>query len=246
MRLRTLGLRMMAGAKAWGLCSASVTVLVSVWGASPGAGKSTLCAGLCARLAATGLRVDHFREEEILTRPQFAAVAAEFRATGAVELGTLLAATARFVDSVLAGADDVVIADALVPFVPSLLAWGHGGQAVDAFMDDLAAILGPVGPVLVYLDGSAEAGLARAARRDGQRWLDGYVSKLARGQVRPRVRDLASAARYLRRERAVTLAAARRQGWGLVLIEHATELTPDEVLRVAERELRPWTAAGQP
>jgi nucleoside-triphosphatase THEP1 len=38
---------------------------VVVWGASPGIGKSTLCAGLAERLAATGQRVDHFREEEI-------------------------------------------------------------------------------------------------------------------------------------------------------------------------------------
>ncbi|MEU0244630.1 hypothetical protein ABZ192_09905 [Streptomyces sp. NPDC006235] len=82
-------------------------------------GKSTLCAGLSRWLVEKGLRVDHFREEEILTRPQFAAVAGQFKATGAVALGTLIAATAEFVDSVLASGDDVVIADALVPFVPT-------------------------------------------------------------------------------------------------------------------------------
>lgn len=179
-----------------------------------------------------------------MTRPQFAAVASEFRAAGTVELDTLLAATAQFVEAILASGDDVVIADALVPFVPSLLAWGHSSQAIDAFTDSLAQVLAPVGPVLVYLDGSAETGLARAAQRDGQRWLDAYVSKLARYQVRPRVRDPASAARYLARERAVTLTAARRQGWGLVLIADATEMTPDQVLRIAERELRPWTGTG--
>ena len=56
-----------------------MTILVSVWGAAPGAGKSTLCAGLCALLAGEGLQVDHFREEEILTRPEFGEVAGEFR-----------------------------------------------------------------------------------------------------------------------------------------------------------------------
>jgi hypothetical protein len=86
-----------------------VTILVSVWGAAPGAGKSTLCAGLCALLAGEGLRVDHFREEEILTRPEFGEVAGEFRGTGAVELRTLLEANARFAGAVRAAGDDVVV-----------------------------------------------------------------------------------------------------------------------------------------
>jgi hypothetical protein len=37
-----------------------VTVIIAVWGASPGIGKSTLCAGLAGALPG---RVDHFREE---------------------------------------------------------------------------------------------------------------------------------------------------------------------------------------
>lgn len=147
--------------------SVAVTVLIAVWGASPGAGKTTLCTGLSARLADAGARVDHFSEEEILTRPQFAAVAREFQATGAVELPTLLSATRQLVDATLARGDDVVIADALVPFVPTLLAMGHGDQAIDAFFAELTAILAPVAPVLVYLDGSTEIGLSRAAEREG-------------------------------------------------------------------------------
>ena len=181
-----------------------------------------------------------------MTRPQFAAVARELRVAGAVGLDTLTAATTRFVEAILAAGDDVVVADALVPFVPSLLAWGHSSQAIDAFTDGLAEVLAPVGPVLVYLDGSAETGLERAARRDGQQWLDAYVSKLARYRVHPSVHDPASAARYLAHERAVTLAVVQRQGWGLVLVEHATEMTPDQVLQIAERELRPWTGTRQP
>jgi cobyric acid synthase len=92
-----------------------MTILVTVWGASPGVGKSTLCAGLSQWSADTGLQVDHFREQEILTRPQFAAVAEEFKATGTVQRRTLIAATANFVDAVIASGDDVVIADALMP-----------------------------------------------------------------------------------------------------------------------------------
>lgn len=102
-------------------------------------GKSTLCAGLAQWLTETGLRVDHFCEEEILTRPQFAAVAEEFKATGIVELATLIAAASDFVDAVVASGDDVVIADALMPFVPTLLAMGHCEETIDVFMSDLAA-----------------------------------------------------------------------------------------------------------
>jgi hypothetical protein len=43
----------------------AVTMLVAVWGAAPGVGKSTLCAGLTGWLADAGLRVDHFAEEDI-------------------------------------------------------------------------------------------------------------------------------------------------------------------------------------
>jgi thymidylate kinase len=157
-----------------------MTVLIAVWGASPGVGKSTLCAGLSRWLADAGLRVDHFREEEILTRSEFGAVAEAFKATGTVGPGTLIAATAEFVDSVRASGDDVVIADALVPFVPTLLAMGHGEEMIDAFMTDLAEVLAPVCPVMVFLDGKAEVALSRAVRREGEQWLDWYVGKLAR------------------------------------------------------------------
>lgn len=175
-----------------------------------------------------------------MTRPQFAVVAEEFTATGRVELGTLIAATAQFVDSVLASGDDVVVTDALVPFVPTLLAMGHGEDTIDAFMTDLTEVLAPVGPVMVFLDGNAETALSRAARREGAQWLDGYVGKLARYEVSPPVTDVASAVKYLRRERAVTLGTVGRNGWGLVVIERADELPPDDVLRIVQRGLKAW------
>ncbi|MBO4257385.1 hypothetical protein [Streptomyces griseorubiginosus] len=223
-----------------------MTVLITVWGASPGVGKSTLCAGLSRWLTDAGLRVDHFREEEILTRPQFAAVTEAFQTTGAVGLGTLLAATAEFVDSALASGDDVVIADALMPFVPTLLAMGHEEEQIDVFMTDLTDVLAPVCPVMVFLDGNTEAALSRAALRDGEQWLDWYVGKLARYEVSPPVADVPSAVKYLLRERAVTLGTVGRKGWGLVVIERADELPQGEVLRAAQRSLERWlTPFGQ-
>lgn len=226
------------GAAALG--SSTMAVLISVWGASPGVGKSTLCAGLVGWLADAGLRVDHFREEEVLTRPQFSAVAESFERTGAVDLATLIAATAEFVDSVLVDGDDVVVADALVPYIPTVLAMGHEEETIGAFMTELTAVLAPVSPVMVFLDGNAEAALSRAVRREGARWLDWYVGKLAAYAVSPPVTDLASAVAYLQRERAVTLGAMARHEWDLVVIERADELSRSEVLRAAQRSLRPW------
>lgn len=216
---------------------ATVTVLISVWGASPGVGKSTLCAGLSSWLSDRGLGVDHFREEEVLTRPQFAAVAAEFETTGRVRLGTLISAAASFVDAVVASGDDVVIADALMPFVPTLLAMGHDAETIDAFMTDLTEALAPLQPVMVFLDGNPEFALPRAATREGGQWLDWYLGKLAHYEVTPPVTDVASAVTYLRHERAVTLDAVRRRGWGLVVVERADERPRDEVLRVAQQGL---------
>jgi hypothetical protein len=226
------------GAGAWNV-RAVVTILVCVWGVAPGVGKSTLCAALSAALADGGLRVDHFREEEILTRPEFVDVAAEFRGTGAVELPTLLAASALFADAIDAGTADVVVADALAPFVPTLLAMGHDDRAIDAFSAELGATLSRVSPTLVYLDGDAATALGRAAEREGTHWVGNYVSKLSRYKVQPPVHDLASAIGYLRRERTVTFAAARRMGWPLVHVERATELSPGDVLAVALGHLRP-------
>ena len=214
-----------------------MTILVSVWGAAPGIGKSTLCAGLSRSLAGAGLRVGHFREEEILTRPQFGAVAEEFAATGAVDLETLVAATERFVESVPARGDDVVVADALVP---TLLAMGHDDEAIDAFTADLTRVLAPVRPVVVFLDGNAGTALSRAGEREGAQWLDWYIGKLAAYEVSPPVSDLASTVAYLRRERAVTLGAVRRHGWGLVVVERADELTPGEVLGAVGQGIEPW------
>jgi hypothetical protein len=134
----------------------------------------------------------------------------------------------------------VVIADALMPFVPTLLAMGHGEEMIDAFMTDLTEVLARVRPVMVFLDGDAEFALSRAATREGEQWLDQYVGKLASYEVSPPVADVASAVTYLRHERAVTLGAVRRKGWALVVIERADELPPDGVLRVAQRGLRPW------
>ncbi|MEW1779396.1 hypothetical protein [Streptomyces sp. NPDC086777] len=115
-------------------------------------------------------------------------MAEALRTTGTVGPGLLLAATAEFVDPVLASGDDVVIADALVPFVPTLPATGHDEEVIDAFLADLTEVFARVSPVMVFLDGNAGSALSRAAGREGGPWLDRYVARPARCGVSPPVR----------------------------------------------------------
>jgi hypothetical protein len=168
-----------------------------VLGAAPGVGKSSLCTELAARLSARGLGVDHF-QEEVLTRESFAAVAREFRAGGAVRLETLLSATASLVE---ASDADVLIADSLFPFIPSLQAWGYPTETIAGFLGSLGEL---VAPVVLYLDGDPLVTLPRAAAREGPAWLDWFVAKLA-GYPGSTVHDLTTAAAHLREERELTL-----------------------------------------
>ncbi len=214
-----------------------MTVLIAAWGAAPGVGKSTLCAGLTGWLADAGLRVDHFAEEEILTRREFGEVAEYFVATGRVEPAMLLAAASRFAGSVVADSVDVVVADALVPFVPSLLAMGCSDQVVCAFVAELTGMLAPVQPALVFLDGDIETALARAAAREEPGWLEWYTGKLAGYGLTLKPGSLTAASCYLERERAVTLAAARDAGWTVITIDRATDFAPAEILRNTQQAL---------
>jgi len=199
-----------------------------VLGAAPGVGKSTLCAGLAEWLSGRGLRVDHFREEEVLSRESFAEVAAEFRAGDLVRLETLLTATASFVTSASA---DVVIADSLLPYVPSLRAWGYPTETIAEFLSSLSAV---VSPVVLYLDGDSLVTLSRAAAREGSGWLDWFVAKLA-GYPGSTVHDLRTAAAYLIQERDLTLRLLA--GWDVHVIAAGS---PEAGLAAARDVLRAY------
>lgn len=189
-------------------------MIVAVIGASPGAGKSTLCAALTRELTGRGLRVDHFEEHDIRVRPAFADVAAEFRGGGEVSLPTFRTAVAEWV----AGLDaDVVVADALVPLVPSMLVWGHSEEAIAAFHAELAGLLTPT---VLYVDDDPDAALARAEVREGPDWLPWFVRLI-------KVPDRAAAVAWLRWQREVTL---RVLPWPVHVLPPGP---PEAVLRAA-------------
>ena len=192
--------------------------LISVVGAAPGIGKSTFCQQLVAGLRAGGERVDHFAEAEIMTRPVYAVAAQQFRDTGFIQPRVLVDCTVTYLRQAAAAGVQVVVADALTPFVPSLLAFGHREQDIVEIVRELAAQLPDVRAEVMFLDGDVATALNRAATREGPDWLAWYTTKLARYHLlpdRPTDTDLHT---YLAHQRATTLRVATALGWPVTIL----------------------------
>jgi len=152
-------------------------LVVMVTGAGPGLGKSTLADGLHARLAAKEPRAELFREMDILTHWCFAEVSGAFRTCGEVPVATLVADARRYVHDLDERAVPAVVLDALFPYLPSLIAWGHDDATIHRLFDDLGQALAGRQVVQLHLTGDVAAGLARAAAREDAGWLGRFVAK---------------------------------------------------------------------
>jgi thymidylate kinase len=204
-------------------------LLISVVGAAPGIGKSSVCASLAEWLSAGGRRVDHFQEEQVLTRPRFARVAADFASTGVVEPRVLVDATVHHLNDAAAEGVEVALVDSLIPYMPSLLAFGHDEASIAGIVTTLSARIAAFPTLVVYLDGDPAVALHRAAARDGQKWLSAYADKLARYGLVAEGADAEALRAYLDTERAITLRILRRQPWELAVVADADRGSPDEV-----------------
>lgn len=216
-----------------------MTRLLTVTASSPGAGKSTLCEGMVDWLRAQGFRVDHFREEDVLTREAFAPLAREFTSGGDVDLSTLLDTTENYLDGLDAQGVDFAVTDALVPFIPSLRGWGHDESVIAGFLHDLDARLAGADPVVVYLDDEPSRALARAIGREGPVWKDWFLAKLGTYPVEPPVRDLEGAYAYLRHERTVTLRLLANLPWQVIVIAQSDPPSAAAVQHAARQQLEP-------
>ena len=211
-----------------------MTRLFAVIGSSPGVGKSTVCRALAAW---RGPGAEHFAEEDILTHQAFRAVAEEFAdGAGVVAPATLVACTRAYLAEAVAAKREYVIADALMPYIPSLVAWGHEEDSLVAVMDDLARAAEDVTVTVVYLHDDPETALRRAVAREADGWIDWYVEKLGRQPGTRTVRDFASAVEHLRDEAALTRRLLARTGWDVVEVETGG-LAPGEVFEVLRRRL---------
>ncbi|MFD6275388.1 hypothetical protein ACFWFI_07420 [Streptomyces sp. NPDC060209] len=197
--------------------------LISVIGSSPGVGKSTLCRAVAEWLTGVGAAVDHFEEPDILTRPAFRAVAEEFAdGAGVVRPATLVACTRAYVAESLRAGRDYLVTDALLPFIPSLVAWGHDEETLVHVVEELARAVEPAQVTVVYVHDDPATALRRAIEREGGAWGDWYVRKLADSPGTRAVHDLASAADHLRFEADLTRRILEGSPWRLVTVDVGT------------------------
>ncbi|MER0481433.1 hypothetical protein ABR737_24365 [Streptomyces sp. Edi2] len=196
--------------------------LIAVIGNSPGVGKSTLCHSLAAWLRDAGATVDHFQEADILTRPAFRRVAEEFAdGNNSVHPETLIESTRTCLAESRTAGIDVLVTDALLPFIPSLVAWGHDEPAIAGVLHELTTAVEPTQVTVVYLHDDPSTALHRAITREGPDWEHWYLTKLAASPGTRSVHDLASAAAHLRHETTLTQRLLATTPWTVLTVDVA-------------------------
>jgi hypothetical protein len=220
--------------------------IVAVVGAVPGVGKTTLCRALAARLADEGVRVELFDEADVLVRPEFARVAEEFRSTGVVSPRILVDATVAYLFAMAESDVEVAVTDSLMPFVPSLLAFGHDEPGIADVAASLRERMPPASTLAVVLHGDEERALARAAAREGAEWLDWYGAKLAGYGLVPSHPDMADLCGYLVRERVVTMRVLATLPWEVLEVDDALDRSADSMVDAVLTRLEPDPPATSP
>jgi hypothetical protein len=124
------------------------------------------------------------------------------------------------------------LTDALFPFIPSLVAWGHDEATIAAVVTAAAGAISPTQITVVYLREDPATALARAVDREGQEWGQWYVDKLARWPGTRHVRDLESAADHLRWETNLTMRVLDRTPCRVITVDVHGRTAPE-----VEREL---------
>ncbi|MEW2398932.1 hypothetical protein [Streptomyces sp. NPDC046862] len=218
---------------------------IAVVGNSPGVGKSTLCRAVARWFTDGGATVDHFEEADVLTRPAFRAVADEFAGGhGSVRPRTLVDASRAYAEETRAAGVDVLVTDALIPFIPSLVAWGHDERAIAQVVAGLEAAVEPTRVTVVYLRDVPEKALGRAIEREGPQWAEWYVGKLGNSPGTRAVKDVASAADHHRAETELTLRLLATTRWN-VLVADVAEQDAEETARQVIGRLHDLLGGGR-
>ena len=147
--------------------------LIIFYGASPGAGKSTLSSFLFEQLTLHGLPARWIYEEDILHLDTFASSIQHIQNGNQHQiLPSLLKATADFVQECLAS-EGTTITDSIFPCFNWLIATNYYSTSqMEAFSHALELTLAPLNPLIIYLDIDSEIGVKRATQQRGQQWYD--------------------------------------------------------------------------
>lgn len=155
--------------------------LIMVSGSSPGAGKSTASEALARQLARHGSPCRWLSEGELLRMDGFAQFDEAVGSNDPDAIEVLLAA-ARTVTSKAVGSEETWITDALLPGF-FWLCGRYPPDRVAAFSSDVAQVLAPLRPLIVYLEVDVARAIARATQARGAQWLELLVRAVQRWRV---------------------------------------------------------------
>jgi hypothetical protein len=207
--------------------------LVLVTGAGPGLGKSSLVTNLAEYLEASGVVVHTFMEMEIESDPAFAEVIEEFGARGEVTRPTLLKATGIYLNGIDRAAQ-VIILDSLFAYLPSLLAWGDTDAEITQFFGQMAGVFANYEVVEIHLTGDVDAGLHRAAKREGGDWLAQHTAKVSHYSGAPNISTPKDVADYLTVLALRSASILQQAPWtvAFVSVDEGANRTTDQALDV--------------
>lgn len=145
--------------------------LIMLAGASPGAGKSTLSELLFDQFTHHQLPTHWLYEEDILHSETFLPVVQVFQRGQGDAIAAILAATAQFVQESL-HAHRITITDSIFPCYTWLVAAGYSQIQIAEFSRQLAHLLSPLQPLIIYLNSDVAHCLNRAVAQRGREWLE--------------------------------------------------------------------------
>lgn len=99
---------------------------------------------------------------------------------GSVRPRTLVDALRRYVEQARRDGVDVLVTDAMIPFVPSLVAWGHDEAAIAAVIEEVAEAVAPTEVTVAHLRGDPAIALRRAIDREVRSGATGTCRSSAR------------------------------------------------------------------
>ncbi|MEZ4615411.1 MAG: hypothetical protein R2867_07840 [Caldilineaceae bacterium] len=150
--------------------------LISFYGASPGAGKSTLSAQLQRQLQQHNLPVRWLYEDDVDHLELFKPVMEHMRGESNLSMpDACLAATANLV-AAHADNNTIVITDSILPYYDWLLAANYDETVIKVFSRKLVEQLRPLHPLIVYLQADTATVLQRAVKQRGKPWLHDLIT----------------------------------------------------------------------